>query len=118
MFRSSKMGDESTDPSRETESLFSRQIRSKAARKNRAQRGGQKGVWFGLGMSGLIGWSVAIPTFLGAMLGVWLDNHHLGTHSWTLALLAAGLVVGCLNAWHWVTQEDESMHEPSEGKDE
>jgi predicted F0F1-ATPase subunit len=50
------------------------------------------GVWFGLGMMGLIGWSVAIPTLLGAALGIWLDSRHPGSHSWTLALLVAGLV--------------------------
>ena len=27
-------------------------------------------------MTGLIGWSVAIPTLLGAALGMWLDKHH------------------------------------------
>jgi ATP synthase protein I len=35
-------------------------------------------VWFGLGMMGLIGWSVAIPTLLGAALGLWLDKRHPG----------------------------------------
>jgi predicted F0F1-ATPase subunit len=34
------------------------------------------GVWFGLGMMGLIGWSVAVPTLLGAALGLWLDSRH------------------------------------------
>ena len=42
-------------------------------------------------MMGLIGWSVAVPTVLGAALGLWLDQHYPGTHSWTLALLMAGL---------------------------
>ncbi len=46
-------------------------------------------------MTGLIGWSVA-----GAALGLWLDEHHPSGHSWTLALLMAGLMIGCLNAWH------------------
>ena len=29
-------------------------------------------------MMGLIGWSVAVPTLLGAALGIWLDKHHPG----------------------------------------
>ena len=66
---------------------FSREVGAKAARKLRAQRHVTQGVWFGLGMMGLIGWSVAIPTLLGAALGIWLDKRHPGTHSWTLALL-------------------------------
>ena len=78
-------------PSKE-ETAFVRQVAAKAARKLRVQREGSQGVWFGLGMSGLIGWSVAVPTLLGAMLGLWLDRHHPGAHSWTLVLLVAGLV--------------------------
>jgi ATP synthase protein I len=66
-------------------------------------------VWFGLGMMGLIGWSVVTPTLLGAALGAWLDARAPGTHSWTLALLVAGLVLGCANAWHWVAKEDLAM---------
>ena len=57
---------------------FARQVAAKAARKLRAQREGSQGVWFGLGMSGLIGWSVAVPTLVGAMLGLWWDRHHPG----------------------------------------
>jgi ATP synthase protein I len=97
---------------------FSREIGAKVARKLRARRNPTQGVWFGLGMMGLIGWSVAIPTLAGAALGIWLDEHHAGQHSWTLALLVAGLAIGCLNAWHWVDQQDKAMREDREDKDE
>ena len=93
------------------------QVGAKAARKMKARRDGTEGVWFGLGMMGLIGWSVAVPTVLGAGLGLWLDKYHAGTHSWTLALLVAGLVIGCLNAWRWVASEDRAMHEGSSDAD-
>jgi ATP synthase protein I len=86
------------------------QVGAQAARKLDAQRTGSQ-VWSGLGMIGLIGWSVALPTLLGAALGIWLDNHHPGRHAWTLALMVAGLMLGCLNAWHWVAREDQAMHE-------
>jgi ATP synthase protein I len=68
-------------------------------------------VWFGLGMMGLIGWSVALPTLLGAALGLWLDQRRANEHSWTLALLVAGLLIGCANAWHWVAREDKAIRE-------
>lgn len=86
-------------------------VGAKAARKLKARRNPAAGVWFGLGMMGLIGWSVAIPTLLGAALGLWLDQHYPGGRSWTLALLMAGLSIGCFNAWHWVTKEERAMHE-------
>ena len=93
------------------EDTFAGRVGAKATRKRRALRAGDQGVWFGLGMSGLIGWSVAIPTLLGAILGVWLDDRHPQKFSWTLTLLFAGLVLGCFNAWHWVAQQDASMRE-------
>ena len=68
------------------------QVGAKAARKLQAQRNPTPGVWFGLGLMGVIGWSVVVPTLLGAALGLWLDRHYPGGHSWTLALMAAGLV--------------------------
>jgi ATP synthase protein I len=88
---------------------FDRVVASKAARKLRVQREGTQSAWFGLGMSGLIGWSVAVPTFCGVLLGLWLDAKYPGKTSWTLALLFAGLFIGCLNAWHWVAQQDREM---------
>ena len=96
---------------------LSREVGAKADRKLRARRDGGKGVWFGLGLMGLVGWSVVVPTLLGAALGLWLDKHHPGRHAWTLALMMAGLAIGCLNAWHWVSQEDREMRdEPGEAK--
>ena len=94
------------------------QVGAKAARKLKAQRNSTPGVWFGLGMMGLIGWSVVVPTLLGAALGIWLDKHHPGKYAWTLALLMAGLAIGCLNAWHWITKEDKAMREEQEDNDE
>jgi ATP synthase protein I len=96
---------------------FIQQVSAKAARKLRAQRNGES-VWFGLGMSGLIGWSVAVPTVVGAMIGLWWDNHHPGAHSWTLMLLTIGLCVGCANAWHWVDEENKAIKDCQEDKHE
>jgi ATP synthase protein I len=95
---------------------FSRQVGIKAARKLKAQRSVTRTIWHGLGMMGLVGWSVVVPTLLGAALGIWLDKHHSGRHSWTLMLLLIGLILGCLNAWHWVSKEDKKIHEDREDK--
>ena len=96
---------------------FVDEIGVKAARRIRARKSEQH-VWFGLGMMGLIGWSVAVPTLLGAALGIWLDTHHPDKHGWTLALLVGGLAIGCLNAWHWIAKEDEAMRDEREEKDD
>jgi ATP synthase protein I len=88
---------------------LSRAIDFKAARKLKAQRRGDRSLWLGFGMFGLIGWSVTIPTLIGAAGGMWIDRHYPGSHSWTLALLVAGLVLGCAQAWHWVSQEERKI---------
>ncbi len=109
------MDNDHHDDARDSEqSKLVGQIGAKANRKLKAQRNAHQGVWFGLGMMGLIGWSVVVPTLLGAALGMWLDAHHPGKHAWTLALLMAGLVIGCLNAWHWVASEDQAMRDEQE----
>ena len=97
---------------------FSEEVGARANRKIKARRNPTPGVWFGLGMMGLVGWSVVVPTLLGAALGLWLDKHHPGGHSWTLALLGAGLMIGCFNAWHWVAKEEKAMREEQENDDE
>ena len=108
------MNEDPREHGEQDRSDLSRVVGAKAARKLKARRNSARGVWFGLGMMGLIGWSVAVPTLLGAALGVWLDGRHTGPPSWTLMLLVIGLVVGCLNAWHWVSRQDREMREDDE----
>jgi ATP synthase protein I len=96
------------------ETAFTRQVGAQAARKRKAQRQSTKSIWFGLGMSGLIGWSVTIPTLIGAGSGIWLDKHFPSSLSWTLMLLFIGLFIGCFNAWHWIDSESKHMQEDSD----
>jgi len=110
------MNDEPNKPAKPAPT-FAGAIGAQAARKVKARKSTQ-GVWLGLGMMGLVGWSVVVPTLLGAALGIWLDKHHPGQHPWTLALLVVGLAVGCLNAWHWIAKEDKAMRDEREDNDE
>lgn len=84
-------------------------------RKRRAQDEGSPTAWFGLGMFGLVGWSVAIPTIAGIALGVWLDGRFPGRVSWTLTFLIIGVGVGCMNAWYWIRQESDGREADSGG---
>jgi ATP synthase protein I len=86
----------------------------KEARKMRARRQKDRSVWFGLGMFGLVGWSVAIPTLVGIALGVWIDLKWPSRYSWTLMLLIIGVILGCLNAWFWVWRERKMISEENE----
>jgi len=89
---------------------FSQVIGEKAKHKIKANRSKQD-VWFGLGMMGLVGWSVVVPTLIGTAIGIWYDDRHPSKHSWTLTLLIIGLTFGCINAWHWVQKENQEMGE-------
>jgi ATP synthase protein I len=93
---------------------FAEQVGGSVSRKLKARDNPAPGLWFGLGVMGVIGWSVTVPTLLGAALGLWLDGHHWSHHSWTLALLVAGLSIGCLNAGFWVAKEARAI-QGSEG---
>jgi ATP synthase protein I len=97
---------------------FEKKVGKKEQRRIKAQKSKGDSPWLGFSMFGLIGWSVAVPTLLGAMLGLWLDENHPGSRSWTLMLLITGLMLGCFNAWYWVKKENNNMHEEDENKNQ
>ena len=113
-----KKSDHTLETTAKAKSTLAVQVGIKAARKLKARENSQHRIWFGLGMMWLIGWSVAIPTLVGASIGVYIDGHYPGERSWTLALLVAGLAIGCFNAWHWVEKEDLAIREEQKGNDE
>jgi ATP synthase protein I len=86
------MNDEPIRKPRKDRGSLPELVGAKAKRKLKARRNSAQGVWFGLGMMGLIGWSVAIPTLLGAALGLWL--------------------------WHWVSKEDKAMRDEEDDDNE
>lgn len=92
---------------RKPEEDFSEKIGIKERRKIKARREQERGVWFGLGMFGLVGWSVAIPVLIAIAVGVWLDRKFDDSYSWTLMMIFVGAATGCLNAWYWVKKENE-----------
>lgn len=92
-------------PSPSDRERFADEVRAKERRKKRARERGGRGILFGMGMFGLVGWSVAIPTVLALALGIWIDAHYDPRFSWTLMLLVVGIALGCLNAWYWIREE-------------
>ena len=97
--------------------FLSDEVARKEKRKLKAQHQ-KSNAWSGLGMMGMIGWSVAVPSLLGAALGLWLDKRYSQSFSWTLSLLFVGIVTGCIIAWHWVDKEDKEMHNNKQENDE
>ena len=85
------------------------EVAEKEARRLKARREKNRSIWFGLGMMGLVGWAVAIPTVIGIGIGIWLDASFPSRISWTLTGMVIGLTIGCYTAWRWV--ERESHHD-------
>jgi ATP synthase protein I len=108
------VSDENKNKAVNEETNFSRQVAAQSARKLKAQRGVGRSVWFGLGMSGLIGWSVTVPALIGAACGIRIDKRYPSTLSWTLMLLLLGLLIGCINAWYWVDGQYKEMQEDAD----
>jgi ATP synthase protein I len=88
------------DKQDEIETIARKALRMEQSRKRRTLS-----AWLGLGMFGMVGWSVAVPVIVGVALGMWIDARWPGETSWTLSLLLGGFAVGCLNAWYWVQRE-------------
>lgn len=80
-------------------------IGQSARRKIKARKYRGRNALYGLGMFGLVGWAIAVPTILGTALGLWIDAHITSDRSWTIALLLGGVTLGCFNAWYWVSRE-------------
>jgi ATP synthase protein I len=88
---------------------FSQKVGEKEKRKLKALDN-KHSLWFGLGMFGMVGWSVVVPMLLGAGLGIWLDKNYPQSFSWTITLLFGGLFSGCIIAWNWVNKEHKAMN--------
>jgi len=84
---------------------FAETIHTKERRKADARDRNRPGIVFGMGMFGLVGWSVAIPTLLCLALGIWIDARYETRFSWTLMMLAVGIALGGTTAWYWVREE-------------
>ena len=92
---------------------YEEQLKAKILRKEMHQLAGKERkknvIFYGLGMFGVFGWSIVIPTFLGLIIGYWLDEKWNLGFNWTLTFLFLGVVAGSINGWYWVTKERKSI---------
>ncbi len=91
------------------EKKLARTIENKERRKLKQKRKAKHPILKGLGMFGLIGWTVTAPTLLGTFVGIWLDDHYPSKRSWTLTFLITGLILGCIGAWYWLSKEKNDI---------
>lgn len=89
--------------------VFTGKVGTKEARRLKGRRQKEEGLWFGLSVFGIVGWSVVVPTLVGTAAGLWIDANWPSRFSWTLMLLVLGVALGCLNAWYWVKRAREKI---------
>jgi ATP synthase protein I len=81
---------------------FADKVAQKEALRMKGLKHKDETVWFGLGMFGIVGWAVAIPTLIGIAVGLWIDRTWPSQYSWALMFLIIGVVLGSINAAYWV----------------
>lgn len=94
---------------KESDKKLSQLIQIREMQKIKERRRSKHAVLKGIGLFGLIGWSVVVPTLLGTYVGIWIDRTYPSVHSWTLTLLLTGLIVGCAGAWYWLSREKKDI---------
>lgn len=75
------------------------EVRRRRERLAAAQERGGRSLAQDLAFVGVIGWTLVIPALLGVVAGRALDRRFGGGVFWTLGLLVAGIVLGCVLAW-------------------
>ncbi|WP_255763974.1 AtpZ/AtpI family protein [Jeotgalibaca sp. MA1X17-3] len=81
------------------------EIEKDANKKLKSKEDGKE-IMFGLGLFGIVGWSIAVPTLLGIALGTYLDKKVETSFSWTLTLIFVGVIVGAFNTWRWLNENN------------
>ena len=99
------------EPITDYKTRLKREIVKKQTRRIKGKHQKNSGLWYGLGIFGIVGWSVVIPFMFFLVLGILIDIKWPSRISWTITLLLVGIVVGCLNAWYWVNQERKKIEE-------
>ena len=97
---------------------FTEQVAKKEVLRKRGLRHKDETVWFGLGMFGIVGWAIAIPTLIGIALGLWIDRNWPSQYSWALMFLIAGVIMGSVNAAYWVKKVRKGIIEEGEEDDD
>lgn len=75
------------------------EVRRHRERRARGQRESRRSIGQDLALVGVIGWTLVIPALLGVYAGRALDRRFGSGIFWTLGLLVAGIVLGCVLAW-------------------
>jgi len=83
---------------------FLREVRKRRERRERSEREGDASFWSVVGTMGMVGWTVALPTAAGVLLGRWLDGTLEAGHVFMVFFMIVGLALGCIVAWRMIAE--------------
>ncbi|MFO7955971.1 MAG: AtpZ/AtpI family protein [Candidatus Brocadiia bacterium] len=89
----------------EDEEEFLTEVERRRRRHERNVEEEDESFWSTVGMMGTVGWSVALPTAVGALLGRWLDGVLDSGHVFVVFFMLVGLGLGCFIAWRQVAEK-------------
>lgn len=95
-----------------------RRIATFARRRARAQARGGPSLWAQASWVGTVGWLIAVPIVVGAVLGHLLDRRLDSGITWAMAGMSLGVLVGGYSLWRLVVQAREPDEPPADEPDE
>ncbi len=81
-------------------------VRRDSARLVRREQG-HRSFWRSLNVLGMVGWPIVLGAVGGVWLGRYLDTRFDSGIRFTLMLMTAGVLLGCIAAWKTVTQKND-----------
>ncbi len=81
-------------------------VRRDSARLQRREKG-HRSFWRSLAVVGMVGWPIALGAVGGSFLGNYFDKRYGNGVHFTLMLLTAGVLLGCLAAWKTIVQKHD-----------
>lgn len=83
---------------------FVDEVKRRRQRHEKHRREGDPSFWSSVGMMGTIGFSIAVPTALGLLLGRWLDGRLDSGHTFMIFLMLVGLGLGMFTVWRLIRE--------------
>ena len=90
---------------RDTKGAFVQEVRLRRKRHERNEEEKESSYWSSVGTMGMVGWSVALPLTVGALLGRWLDGRLGSGIVFLVFFIIVGVCVGCYMAWRMVSEK-------------
>ena len=82
------------------------EVERRRRRRERHERDGGQSFWHSVGTMGMVGWSVALPTAVGVLLGHWLDGRLEDSGNvFMVFFMLLGLGIGCWTAWRSIAEK-------------